>query len=604
MAKDRVIRISAEITPTLGNMNEVVSKVRTTLQSGISTIDFTKGAGKDLSKLLDTFSQKYSDFQRLTKEGVFKVEDGKTVLKTGEQLVSTFNELRRIVGDFGSLQVLDAKKLFPQAFDSRVSVLRNSLEGLADAYAKLESKKLDLSAKQNELDKINNTVAELKTKLQDNAQLEIRTENAKKALEEANNKVEALKKNLKDTANLELEKVVSEIDSKTKEYNSKNSALQEKGKSFGSTSRGETTYKGYTYSKWQTEGEYRDKGKKVEITPQQRTASLKMISQYENEKAVVEELNKELIALQERRKSLASVIDKIDTSPERVISTVQGAGNSSEIKSYNELQKAIEEAKEAKENFDKEDSNKEENNKLSKKIDSWKDKADKLSDSITKIKTQVSGIEQNIDFTKISEAYEKLTGQSLDQNLLKTEAGIKQINDQLMALDNDSLEKLKQNLLQAGLGADQAEGFISKFRKGMEDAGHSVKEFTDHEKEVESFRQRLLQFFSIGNSVRLFQRAIRSAFETVKELDSAMTEIAVVSDFSISDMWEKLPEFTAQANELGAAIKDTYEATTLFVQQGLDLQNSMKLSAETLKMARIAGMEAADATDAKFHCVA
>jgi hypothetical protein len=32
--------------------------------------------------------------------------------------------------------------------------------------------------------------------------------------------------------------------------------------------------------------------------------------------------------------------------------------------------------------------------------------------------------------------------------------------------------------------------------------------------------------------------SFRKAFEATKELDAAMTEIAVVTDFNISDMWE------------------------------------------------------------------
>jgi hypothetical protein len=34
---------------------------------------------------------------------------------------------------------------------------------------------------------------------------------------------------------------------------------------------------------------------------------------------------------------------------------------------------------------------------------------------------------------------------------------------------------------------------------------------------------------------------------TVKELDATMTEAAVVTDFSVSDMWEKMPEYSTQA---------------------------------------------------------
>jgi hypothetical protein len=51
-----------------------------------------------------------------------------------------------------------------------------------------------------------------------------------------------------------------------------------------------------------------------------------------------------------------------------------------------------------------------------------------------------------------------------------------------------------------------------------------------------------------------------------------MTETAVVTDFSIGDMWDKLPEYAEQANKLGTSIKDLYAANTLYYQQGLNSQ--------------------------------
>jgi hypothetical protein len=39
----------------------------------------------------------------------------------------------------------------------------------------------------------------------------------------------------------------------------------------------------------------------------------------------------------------------------------------------------------------------------------------------------------------------------------------------------------------------------------------------------------------------LFRRAVTKALNTVKELDKTMTEAAVVTDFDVSDMWNKLP---------------------------------------------------------------
>ena len=73
--------------------------------------------------------------------------------------------------------------------------------------------------------------------------------------------------------------------------------------------------------------------------------------------------------------------------------------------------------------------------------------------------------------------------------------------------------------------------------------------------------------------------------------------MAVVTDFDLGDIWNQLPEYTARANELGVAISDAYEATTIFYQQGLKTEAAVALSNETLKMARIAGLDAAEATD-------
>jgi hypothetical protein len=46
--------------------------------------------------------------------------------------------------------------------------------------------------------------------------------------------------------------------------------------------------------------------------------------------------------------------------------------------------------------------------------------------------------------------------------------------------------------------------------------------------------------------------------QTVKELDATMTEAAVVTEFDVSDMWDKLPIYSAQAQKLGVSINGMY----------------------------------------------
>lgn len=154
-----------------------------------------------------------------------------------------------------------------------------------------------------------------------------------------------------------------------------------------------------------------------------------------------------------------------------------------------------------------------------------------------------------------------------------------------------ALRQLKTEIKSTTPSLDQISDKVNQAGDDFDLASQRVQEFA-------SLKSQVLSFFTITGAIQLFQRAVQSAFETVKELDEAMTEIAVVSDFSIGDMWKQLPKFTEQANQLGKSIRDVYGATTLYVQQGLDLNNSLKLANETLKMAAVAGMDSKDATDA------
>ena len=147
---------------------------------------------------------------------------------------------------------------------------------------------------------------------------------------------------------------------------------------------------------------------------------------------------------------------------------------------------------------------------------------------------------------------------------------------------------------------EQAEG-ARELANGVKEATAAEREFKQQSlsaaQQVEQLQQSTQYFFGLRNMINLLKRGIREAVDTIKELDAAMTETAVVTNFSVGDMWEKLPEYTANANALGATVQDMYEATTLYYQQGLNAQQAMSIASETMKMARIGGLEAAEATD-------
>ena len=103
----------------------------------------------------------------------------------------------------------------------------------------------------------------------------------------------------------------------------------------------------------------------------------------------------------------------------------------------------------------------------------------------------------------------------------------------------------------------------------------------------------------VGVSAVLIQvrKGVQEAVSQIKELDSAMNGIAVVTDFTTKQLWGQIDSYMAVAKQYGVTTTGVYQVSQLYYQQGQDVSSVNKLTAETLKMARIAGLDYATTTD-------
>lgn len=187
----------------------------------------------------------------------------------------------------------------------------------------------------------------------------------------------------------------------------------------------------------------------------------------------------------------------------------------------------------------------------------------------------------------------KLLGVSVD-NEGET---IESLTDKVETLEQEAIKPISE-------ACQKAQNNLTELGEGAKQVGDKVDECTEDLKKQEevlkneeAFNAKIKQFLGMAGAVEILKRSLRNAFETTKQLDKAMTEMAVVTDLQVGDYWEQLPEHTKRASELGVAIKEVYEAETLYYQQGLKTESAQALANETLKMARIAGLDAAEATD-------
>ena len=123
----------------------------------------------------------------------------------------------------------------------------------------------------------------------------------------------------------------------------------------------------------------------------------------------------------------------------------------------------------------------------------------------------------------------------------------------------------------------------------------SLDQATNRLQGVSNFVNRYVGAYAI---IRKVTQAIRNAFNNIKELDKVITGIAVVTNMSQEDLWNKVGQYTQMAQQYGVATKDVYTVSQIFYQQGLQTAQVMSLTTESLKMAKIAGIDYSTAANA------
>ena len=410
------------------------------------------------------------------------------------------------------------------------------------------------------------------------------TKKAINNIDKINDLFENLKIQMKDTQKFKLDKIVSsDVAEKLKKYKSALEQivnLQNKNNS----NKIEKAEEAKAAALEKREEVQRKLNTSIEKTKSLNEEKTRISKQIEDETAAIDKLAK-------KRQELASIRNK--TSEQQAEFSVVKAD-------YEAVEKAlIRHKNELKKNEDE----------ISKTSLANKNLTSSLSDAENKFNSTVQKLEEakragsitEEEFKNLKKAIAELDGSSADalpNNLQELEQKLRQLDPTGKILEeiNSSFSRMASSATEAGTAikgagekAQQAKGSFETLEKTNE--------------QMDQLKSRLTYFFSAMNGIQLFKNAIRSAYESVKELDAAITEMAVVTDYSINDIWGNIPEYTRTATELGATTKDVINSMVLYTQQGLEMSQATKLSTQTMKMARIAGLEGAEATDLRKHWV-
>ena len=202
---------------------------------------------------------------------------------------------------------------------------------------------------------------------------------------------------------------------------------------------------------------------------------------------------------------------------------------------------------------------------------------------------------------------EKTTQSNVSQAESQLRAQVESLQRQIQQ-KNQLIRSLQQQLNQKkqgavsdvrGSGVSAAQS-AQQFQLGAEAAAqykNQLQQVQQKEQLVGKIQGVVQRWFSIYAVVRAVGNAIREVTSTIKEIDSTITDIAIVTDKSQNDLWGQMDTYAGMAKQYAASISGVYKVSQLYYQQGLQTADVMALTQQTLKMARISGLDYATATD-------
>lgn len=155
------------------------------------------------------------------------------------------------------------------------------------------------------------------------------------------------------------------------------------------------------------------------------------------------------------------------------------------------------------------------------------------------------------------------------------------------------VQEQTQGLQQAHQAQEDLERSTEKSTEKMTEQSEAAEAINN---KFDDMKQAIKTFLSISSAIKGVRQVISQTFNDIKELDKSFANIAMVTDYTVGQMWESYNQYAEMANKLGQSTQSVIGASVLFYQQGLDTAESLALTEDTMKLATLAGEDFAEAT--------
>ena len=226
---------------------------------------------------------------------------------------------------------------------------------------------------------------------------------------------------------------------------------------------------------------------------------------------------------------------------------------------------------------------------------------EKIAVAASKAREKIAELRDEFQTAAIKRLY---TSQAIPklEDQKKTAQKRRETTQERIDQEEQARKKLKANITggfiqQANEQGEQLNHTLSGIKGQSESLKDQLNSKISSQNFLEEAQSRLQSLFGIASVIDRINYIVRNVIQQVKDLDKAITGIAVVTNFDTSQLWGQINTYMDMAKQYGVTTQGTYQVSQLYYQMGLATNQVMDLTSETLKMAAISSLDYATATD-------
>lgn len=209
---------------------------------------------------------------------------------------------------------------------------------------------------------------------------------------------------------------------------------------------------------------------------------------------------------------------------------------------------------------------------------------EQATEAVKELQAAVSGAQQNRQavMEQVRTAGQSALGNQDSYSMDSYVGQRDEAQRQLQNIEQEQTEATNQRVSQSLESISEAQNDVAQSTENATNAqkrsasviGDSLERQQQLNSSLEDFKDRIKYFISFQNVLYGVKNAVLQTYNDVVELDEALASIAMVSDYSVEDMWGFYDQYADMAQKMGQNTKDVIQSSALYVQQGWDCSST------------------------------